>query len=509
VAWVVLGLAAAAMTVAFAVYVALRLPYPFELEWMEGAMVDHSARVSQGLDLYVPPGPEHVQFLYTPLLFYLGALLTPMVGAGYLPLRLVSLIATLACAWILFVWIRRATSRDIVGLVGVGLFFGGYAYLQSWYDLARNDMLMIAPLLGSAWLVRYGGRRAAIMAGLLAALAFLAKQTTLMWLPAIATGALLLDWRRGLWFFGTAVLAIGATVLGYHLATDGWFTFFVFEMPSHHGSQPNALSFWTEDLVPIAPLVVLAMVCWIGCWRAGHRGEALYLAAFGSGALLTSYMSRRHVGGFDNVLVFAFTAGCVLAPIAAASLRGAWARRAGIGLLALQFVLLVIDPRSLWLDRDVLLTGNSRFVPSAAHRHASEQMVEFLRGVEGPVMLPFHGYVSTLAGKPAYAHAQAMHDLVQMIAKPGESLSLDSTEHLSPRALEAVAGFVQSMTAAMLERRFTAIVLDRPSGPVFQILFTGGLEAYRETDQRPIGQPGAIRPAIGMQTDSPFVLVLK
>ena len=34
----------------------------------------------------------------------------------------------------------------------MGLFVGGYGYLQSWYDLARNDKLMIAPLLGAAYL---------------------------------------------------------------------------------------------------------------------------------------------------------------------------------------------------------------------------------------------------------------------------------------------------------------------------------------------------------------------
>ena len=508
-AWRLLLFASVGMTVAFLVYVALRLTYPFELEWMEGAMADHSTRVARGLDLYVPPGPEHVQFLYTPLLFYLGALLVPIFGEGYLVLRIVSLVSTLVCAWLLFLWVRRVTGSGVIGFVGVGLFFGGYAYLQSWYDLARNDMLMIAPLLGAAYLLHCGSRKAAVVAGLLTVIAFLAKQTTLMWLPAIATGALLFDWRKGLLFGATATLAIGATVLGYHLATDGWFTFFVFEMPSHHGRQPYEWRFWTEDLVPIAPLVILAMACWIQYWRLGRRGEALFLAAFGSGALLTSFMSRLHQGGWDNVLVFAFTAGCVLAPIAAASFQNPRARLAGLALLALQFVLLVFDPRSLWLERPALLMGSPRFVPTEAHLQASEEVVAYLRTVDGPVMLPFHGHLATMVGKPITAHAQAIGDLVQLIAKPGEPISLESTEHLSPRALAAVFDFFEATTAAMAQKQYGAILLDRPSGAVFQNLFTVGLSSYRDAEPVPIRLGLAIQPTVGMPTHSPYVLLPK
>jgi hypothetical protein len=50
-------------------YVALAirgLPYPYELEWMEGGMVDHVIRVLEGGSLYVAPTVDFVPFLYTP-----------------------------------------------------------------------------------------------------------------------------------------------------------------------------------------------------------------------------------------------------------------------------------------------------------------------------------------------------------------------------------------------------------------------------------------------------------
>src|SRR5437016_5947719 len=70
--------------------IAFRIGYPFELEWMEGAMVDHAARVRAGLPIYCAPTPEHVAFLYTPLLYQLGALVSLVTGQGFLALRLVS-----------------------------------------------------------------------------------------------------------------------------------------------------------------------------------------------------------------------------------------------------------------------------------------------------------------------------------------------------------------------------------------------------------------------------------
>src|SRR5262245_28095096 len=199
-AWIALAVAAAGMGLLFVWYAWQRVPYPFELEWMEGAIVDHAARVHCGLDVYVPPGPDHVAFLYTPLVYYLGALVAVLTGDGFLPLRLVSTLATFGCAALLFVWVRRATGQPLAGVAAAGLLLGGYGYLQSWYALARNDTLLLLCLLGAGYLLHSHGRRAAVGAAACATAAFLAKQTALLWLPALAVGALLLDWRKGLVF---------------------------------------------------------------------------------------------------------------------------------------------------------------------------------------------------------------------------------------------------------------------------------------------------------------------
>jgi len=90
-----LGLVAA---VAIAVYVVLavrRAAYPFQLEWLEGGAVEHVRRILQGRALYPAPSVDFVAYPYPPLYLLLSALVALVTGVGYLPLRLVSVAASL------------------------------------------------------------------------------------------------------------------------------------------------------------------------------------------------------------------------------------------------------------------------------------------------------------------------------------------------------------------------------------------------------------------------------
>ena len=95
--WLLLACAAAAVAW-FAFAVSQRLFYPHELEWMEGALADHAARVADGLPLYCEPTPEHVPFLYSPLLFWLGALGMTVGLDGILALRLIAVSCSVGTA---------------------------------------------------------------------------------------------------------------------------------------------------------------------------------------------------------------------------------------------------------------------------------------------------------------------------------------------------------------------------------------------------------------------------
>ena len=66
-------------------YVAPRLVYPFDIEWMEGGMLVHALRLEQGLPLYPAPSAEFIPYIYPPLYPFLISLLgepSYLVGRG-------------------------------------------------------------------------------------------------------------------------------------------------------------------------------------------------------------------------------------------------------------------------------------------------------------------------------------------------------------------------------------------------------------------------------------------
>ena len=498
----------------FAYAVSRRLPYPHELEWMEGALADHAARVADGLPLYCEPSAEHVPFLYSPLLFWLGGLGMSLGVDGVIALRSIACGFSVGCAMLIGHWVRVESGKLVPGLVATGMFLAGYGWLAWWFDLARNDSLFVFLALASAYQLRHGGGRRWLWAAMLATAALLAKQSALMWLPAVGVGCLCWDWRVALKYGLTCAVMMVASLGLLHLTTNGWSTFYLLEMPSLHGVVGDRkLGFWTEDVVPMSPLLLLGLIGFVTRIRSDARA-ALYLAAVGSGGLLTSYLSRMHVGGFDNVMMYGFAGGCVLAGVAAAApLRSL--RAAAPALLLVQFA---------WLGSSAYARGDATLFPSAAHARAHEQLREVVRNQDGAVWIPGHGHITYREGKGTGAHGQAIFDVLQLLPKlPDGMLDLTALSdpaklaHLPERARIAVQKMMGQCTRALAERRFSAVIIDEVGAGEFPVLFGTGLvgadgragtgdEPYIRAPRHAVADPSAIRPLLGYDVHSPYVM---
>lgn len=501
--WWALLLLAAVATVAFLFAVSQRLLYPHELEWMEGALADHASRVADGLPLYCEPQAEHVPFLYAPLLFWLGGLGMKLGLDGVLALRLVAVLFSIGSAMLIDRWVRKETNQSVPGLVAAGLFFAGYGWLAWWYDLARNDSLFVFLCLATSYQLRHGGKHNWLWAGLLAATALLAKQSTLMWLPAVGVGALLWNWRVAIRFGLVSVAAMGASIGLLHLFSDGWSTLYLFQMPQHHGwVGDRKLGFWTEDIVPMTPLVALGLFGFLAGVRAA-TGKWLYLAAFGSGGIACSWLSRMHVGGFDNVMMYGFASACVLGPIAAAHSCKVM-RIVGPVVLIVQFA---------WLGYEAWQRSPSvTLLPSAAHRKAHDELRAVVEAQDGPVWIPAHGHIAYRAGKGTGAHGQAIFDVMQMLPKLPTGLFdlsalADPTKlaHLPERGREALAALIANPVKALAEKRFAAILVDKVGAEGFEVLFGAGLPGYVRQPGFAIGEPTGIKPLLGRAAHSPYM----
>ena len=219
----VLGLLA--LAVLQLVWAVAMVGYPGQLEYGEAIVYDVAERVTRGEPLYQPlDRPPHLGAAYSPLYYWLAGTLRAVVGDGFWPGRLVSLVATSISTGL--VW-RLAAGRSgsrRAGWLAALLFLAlGFPAQAPWTAVFRVDPLGVALSLGCLSLLAGGQSwRRVALAALLASLALLTKQTLF---AAGLAGAVWLWGRRpalalafgGLWLGLTA----GAS-LGLELATGAY-----------------------------------------------------------------------------------------------------------------------------------------------------------------------------------------------------------------------------------------------------------------------------------------------
>jgi len=429
---------------AFLVLAVVRLFYPFELEWLEGAILQHVERLAAGTAIYVPPSLDFTAFSYPPLYFLVAAATSRVVGGGFPALRLVSLLASLGSLALVFSIVRRSGGRTLPAAVAAGLFAATYGISGFWFDLARVDALALFLLLfGVRLLWRPGGRIAAVAAGLAFAASFLTKQTAIVCVVPIVIALAAARRRQARWLTATLLVTLVVATVALDSLSDGWFSYYVFRVRggivwgSIHWA--GLISFWTRDLA--APLGIamalglLYVLQRLPRWRGEVEGVQLALLG---GMILGSWACRLEPCVFVNGNIPAHAALAILAglglaeaprPSAAGAPRGQVLAATALGFaVLLQFAGLGYQPADA--------------LPRPGDRRAGEEFVARLRATGARVFVPQHPYLLERAGLPTHAHAGCMDDVVR-----GDA-----------------SGWGRSLTAAMdravRERRYAVAVLD-------------------------------------------------
>ncbi len=445
-AWIRRGVwGAAALSLAtFLVLAAIRLFHPFELEWLEGGVLMHVQRVLAGAPIYVPPSLEFTAFSYPPLYYHVAAAATRALGGGFLPLRLVSLLASLGCLALVFGIVRRSSGWSFPAAVAAGLLAATYGSSGFWFDLGRLDALAILLLLLGTYLVWFHtGRAAAVAAGVVFALSFLTKQTAIVCLVPLVPALFVARRRQAVWLAASSLGLIAATTLAFDAASQGWYSYHVFRVRAGivAGSihWASLASFWMRDLAaPLGIAMALGLYYFLRrlpVWR--RDAEGVQLALLG-GLVLGAWTCRMEPGVFSNGSIPAHAAVVILAglglnevlgPHARCATRGQTLTAMGLGLVVLvQFAGLGYRPTDA--------------LPKPGDRRAGELLVRRLGEVPGRVFLPQHPYLLERAGRRGHAHAGAMDDVQR------------GDERGVGRALAA------ALDSAVAERRFAAVLLD-------------------------------------------------
>lgn len=419
---VVLAIVGAAFLAGYVAIAIARMRYPYELEWIEGGVVDEVRQALSGHSLYVKPSLHYMPNIYTPLYYYVAAVPTKIFGLGFFGPRLVSFLASLAAFACVGALVRTETRDNLIAFVSACVFAACFRRGGAWFDLARVDSLFVALLFAGLVIARRartsGGAAAA---ALVMTLSFLAKQSALI--PALAVAIFLWKRRRtlGLWYAGTLGAELLATTAVLNLWSHGWYRFYVIDMPAAHeivGQEYRA--FWTTDL--LAPLGLALLLSVVGLWWTTrvrtHDGIALawfHVPVF-AGLLGSAYQGRLHSGGYDNVLFPAFGAlaigvGLGLHAVSSMETTGrsfasrrrafvvAWAAPVALLLAIVQLATLTYDPFAQ--------------VPSAADHRTGARMLATLRSLPGTVYLPGHGEYLRRVGKQSSAHSSAIEDVIR------------------------------------------------------------------------------------------------
>jgi hypothetical protein len=394
-----------------------RVGYPFELDWMEGGSVELAARVAAGHSLYAAPSLKFVGWTYPPLYYWVAAAAAKLTGVGFLPLRLVSLAASLGSMATLAWLVTRETGDRIAGLIAAGLFAATFRISGAWFDTGRVDSLFLAlTLLALAWGRWARGWRGGVALGGLAFLAFFTKQTALLAL-APALGYLVIARPRvGIPALLTLLALLLASTAVLDALTDGWYRYYVFnELAQQSWAHQEWVGFWVNDILhrqwPLAILLIAGVVTLTARrkTRPALRSPALYHATAVLGLIGSAWLSRLHTGGYANVLMPAYAAIALAAGLTyGALLRGRHARIAR--------PLLVV---TVLVQLGLLAYPISAQIPTAADRAAGNQLIARLRALPGPVIVLRHPWYATLAGKGTFAQEEAIGDVLRSAATRG------------------------------------------------------------------------------------------
>ncbi len=424
----------------------LRMPYPYELEWMEGGIVDQVRWVLSGRSLYVAPSLEFIPNIYGPLYTYASAAVCKVVGVGFLGPRLISFVSSLGCLWLIGSLVRRETGSRVWGFVAAGVFAASYRMTGAWMDIARVDSLFLVLALSAVYLVRLRPETAwQATAGVLMGLSFLTKQTGLFIGLPLAGYALLAYRGRARYAFAGAFLGLVlATTLLLDRSSRGWYSYYLFHLPGLHRTVPIMWpGFWVADIGKNMG-VALAMTMFAMALGMGRRDIGFYGVLL-AGMLGSSWMSRLHIGGYDNVLMPAAAALAIGLGVGGAAFQSVFGRASGnpgrFGLGGRAGPLAAVYLVGIW-QLVILAYLPGMQVPSGRDRRSGDAMVKQLAGLEGDVFMVEHGYLATLAGhKGFHAHGSALWDIVQTESDLGHRLR-------------------EEFRRAIVDRKFEVLVLD-------------------------------------------------
>jgi hypothetical protein len=450
--WIAIAVAALYQVGLLAQAIAGRVWYPYDLEWMEGGLLQHAQRIRHGDGIYVPPNVDFIPYLYTPLYPTLLALFSGLFGGpSYTVGRAISIIALIGIAAVALASFAGTQQRRLpaaaAAALGLGLFAACYPFVEGWYDIVRADTLFLfmvtAAIAGlPKWATSDGGvvGHGKVCAGAaLMALAFFCKQTGIIYVGFGGLIVVVVSWRRVPAYVAMAgVVGLGGSAL-LDRSTHGWFWTYVsgihrahdFNMDRFWASFGHILWHFPAATIVIAVTLILVAIAWrrARALPAPAQPFVLWTSAYAVSTVIGAVgwgTEFAHFNAYMPALLHGGLAAGAAVPAVRAGVRSMLGDRRGADALATAFAIVAALPLAI-----TCITWRwqpQRYIPTAADVAAGGRLIERLRSIDGDIWMPSHPWYLVLAGKTPHVHRMGIKDVTTRQNRTIEGLD-DKLKH--------------------------------------------------------------------------------
>lgn len=374
-----------------------RMPYPLELDCIEGVMMDHVARLAAGQPIYVEPTLHYIPLAYMPLFATVSSLLARIWGPEFWEPRAVAFGASILLSILMAIVVFAETKRPTLAIAAPGIFLMGFSFNGAAYDIARPDSLMLLFTFSGLATLRFTrGLGGAIGAAVLLALGFFTKQHSILFSIA-ALGYLVFHDRKRALPFGVAIVALTAGTYAVLTAWLGeWFRVYTWSIPRGWSqfAPVRIEAYLGKNLFGTLGVLSVGSLLSLGAAERPNERVALWywmgLAAVGTGLMATLDPYAYH-----HLFMPSMVGMCFLGPIAlervARQLDSGGSSGRGWGMVVVHL--------ALFAQFVALLYPIHSLKPHSKAREAHAAFMEYLKTLPGDVLMPYHGWYDHQSGR--------------------------------------------------------------------------------------------------------------